>query len=57
MIFYNNKRSKDGSIVHSGDNTTGEGAGDDETIICNLNKVSPHIDSIWPIITIYTNGK
>jgi tellurium resistance protein TerD len=31
-IFYNNKTSPDGSVVYGGDNRTGDGAGDDETI-------------------------
>jgi tellurium resistance protein TerD len=29
FIFYNNKVSADGSVVHQGDNTTGAGDGDD----------------------------
>ena len=32
QVFYNQLSSEDGSVVHSGDNTTGEGSGDDETI-------------------------
>ncbi|MBA4052174.1 MAG: chemical-damaging agent resistance protein C, partial [Erythrobacter sp.] len=32
FVFYNNKTSPDGAVVYSGDNRTGEGAGDDETI-------------------------
>jgi len=31
-VFFGSLRSKDGGIIHAGDNTTGEGAGDDETI-------------------------
>ena len=30
FVFYNNPRSPEGTIVHTGDNTTGDGAGDDE---------------------------
>jgi stress response protein SCP2 len=35
--------SQDGAIKHSGDNLTGEGSGDDETIFINLNKVSEKV--------------
>lgn len=31
-VYYGQKTSKDGGVIHSGDNLTGEGAGDDETI-------------------------
>jgi len=31
-VFYSKKRSTDGAIIHYGDNLTGEGSGDDETI-------------------------
>ena len=36
FIFFNNLRSPDGSIEHKGDNTDGEGEGDDEQIDVNL---------------------
>ncbi|MBW8901655.1 MAG: TerD family protein, partial [Massilia sp.] len=32
FVFYNNLKSVDGSVVHSGDNRTGAGEGDDETV-------------------------
>ena len=35
-VWYGKKRSSCGAIQHSGDNTTGAGKGDDETIIINL---------------------
>jgi tellurium resistance protein TerZ len=57
QVFFNQKRSKDGSIIHSGDDTTGDGAGDDETIQIFLDKVHQSVDTIWPVITIYTPGK
>jgi len=31
-VYYSRKISKDKAIIHSGDNLTGEGSGDDETI-------------------------
>ena len=39
FIFYNQLQSKDGSVVHQGDNRTGEGDGDDEVVgstVCSL---------------------
>jgi tellurium resistance protein TerD len=52
FIFYNNKTSSDGSVVHNGDNRTGEGAGDDETIDIDLNKVPADIDKVAIAVTI-----
>ena len=36
FVFFNNKQTPDSTIVHTGDNRTGEGAGDDEAINVNL---------------------
>ncbi len=52
FVFYNNLESLDGSIRHSGDNRTGEGNGDDETIYINLAKVDPVIQEIVFVATI-----
>ncbi len=52
FIFYNNKTSSDGSVVHNGDNRTGEGTGDDETIDIDLNKVPADIDKVAIAVTI-----
>ena len=41
FVFYNNLVSADGSVVHTGDNRTGEGDGDDESIKIDLAKISP----------------
>ena len=38
-IYFNNKRGLGGSVVHFGDNTTGQGQGDDEIIQVNLERV------------------
>ena len=35
FVFFNNKQDPNGAVVHSGDNLTGAGDGDDEQI--NLN--------------------
>jgi tellurium resistance protein TerD len=53
FIFYNNLKSTDGSIVHAGDNTTGGGDGDDETISVNLVAVPADIDKVSLAVTIH----
>ena len=53
FIFYNNLKSTDGSIVHSGDNLTGAGDGDDETVTIELGKVPADVDKIVVGVTIH----
>ena len=53
FIFYNNLKSADGSIVHSGDNTTGAGEGDDEFVTIDLSKVPADIDKVVLGVTIH----
>jgi tellurium resistance protein TerD len=53
FIFYNQTKSPDGSVEHTGDNTTGAGEGDDETIKVNLAAVPPEIDKIAISVTIH----
>jgi len=52
FIYYNNLTSPCGAIVHQGDNRTGEGDGDDEEILIDLEKVTPEIDKIVFTVTI-----
>ena len=53
FVFYNNLKSSDGSVEHTGDNTTGEGEGDDEVIKVNLPGVPPQVDKIVFPVSIY----
>ena len=53
FVFFNNLKSEDGSVVHQGDNLTGDGDGDDEVIIVELDKVDPRIQEILFVVTIY----
>jgi tellurium resistance protein TerD len=53
FIFYNNKTSECSSIVHLGDNKTGEGAGDDEAITVDLAKVPAEISKFVVAVTIH----
>ena len=53
FVFFNNLKSPDGSIEHTGDNLTGEGDGDDEVIKVDLAAVPANIDSIVFPVSIY----
>ncbi|GGF91781.1 chemical-damaging agent resistance protein C [Rhodococcoides trifolii] len=53
FVFFNNLKSPDGSIEHTGDNTTGEGDGDDEVINVELSAVPPNIETINFPVSIY----
>ena len=53
IAFYNNATTRDGSVVHLGDNTTGSGTGDDETITVDLDRVHRQIDTIFLLVTSY----
>jgi tellurium resistance protein TerD len=53
FVFFNNLRSPDGSIEHSGDNLTGEGEGDDEVINVDLAATPQAITSIFFPVSIY----
>lgn len=53
FIFYNNLKSSDGSVTHTGDNRTGEGEGDDESLIIELNRVPQEVTKIVFVVTIH----
>ena len=53
FIFYNQLRSPDGSVEHTGDNRTGAGAGDDEVIKVDLSRVPAYVDKIAFTVTIH----
>ena len=53
-VFFNQLTSKDGAIHHTGDNLTGAGDGDDETMMVNLPAVSPAVQNIVFVITSYS---
>ena len=46
LAFYNNLETRDGSVVHQGDNQTGKGRGDDESLSVDLSKVYERVDTI-----------
>lgn len=53
LAFYNNLRTRDGSVEHLGDNLTGRGEGDDEVLVVDLTRVHPKIDSIVFMVSSY----
>jgi len=52
FIFYNQLQSVDGAVVHQGDNRTGEGDGDDEQVLIDLDRVSPDVERVVIVVTI-----
>ncbi len=52
FVFYGQRSSPDNSILHSGDNKTGQGDGDDEIIHITLSKVNPSVSKIVFVVTI-----
>ena len=53
FVFYNNLKSPDGSVVHTGDNLTGDGDGDDESIKIDLSKINPTATELCFVVTIH----
>ncbi|MFJ3787040.1 TerD family protein [Kitasatospora sp. NPDC090091] len=53
FVFYNNLKSPEGSVEHQGDNLTGDGEGDDEVVLVNLDLVPPQVDKVVFPVSIY----
>lgn len=53
FVFFNNLQGGNGSVVHTGDNLTGEGDGDDEQIKIDLSKIPAEVEKIAFTITIH----
>lgn len=53
FIFFNNLKSDDGSVEHTGDNRTGEGDGDDETVNVDLSKLAADVQKVIFCATIH----
>ncbi len=56
FIFYNQLKSADGAVEHTGDNRSGQGDGDDESILVDLSKVASDVDKIAITVTIHDGG-
>lgn len=53
FVFFNNLQSPEGTIVHTGDNLTGEGDDDDEVINIDLANTPPTVESVFFPVSIY----
>ena len=53
IAFYNNLQTRDGSVVHLGDNLTGRGEGDDEVVTVDLPRVYDKVDTIVLLVSSY----
>lgn len=53
FVFYNNNKSPDEAVIHTGDNLTGEGSGDDEQIKVDLTKINDAAKEICIVVTIH----
>ena len=53
FIFYNNLSHPSESVIHTGDNLTGEGEGDDEQLIVDFSKIPSYVHKIGITVTIH----
>lgn len=54
VVWFKQLQSRDGSIVHTGDNRTGAGAGDDEQIIVDLSRVPAEVATLVFVVNSFT---
>lgn len=57
FVFYNNLKGPNESVIHQGDNRTGDGDGDDEQIYIDLDLVPDNIEKIAITVTIHEADK
>jgi len=53
LAFFNHLQTRDGSVVHLGDNISGRGEGDDEQIAIDLGRVYPRVDTMLFLVSSY----
>ncbi|CAA9201642.1 TerD family protein [Flavobacterium collinsii] len=53
FVFYNNLTSPDDAVIHTGDNLTGDGDGDDEQVKIDLTKINSAVKEICVVVTIH----
>ena len=54
VVWFRQLRSKDGSVTHSGDNRTGDGDGDDETIRVDLGRLPASVTDLVFVVNSFT---
>ena len=57
FVFFNNLTNPTGSVASGGDNLTGAGAGDDETITVDLSKLPAEAQEVHFAVTIFDASK
>lgn len=55
IVYFGHLQHQSGAIIHTGDNLTGEGEGDDEQIIVNFDKLPQDYDKIVFVVNIYNS--
>jgi stress response protein SCP2 len=56
-VWFMSKKGDKGNVRHSGDNLTGEGEGDDETIVVDLQKLSSNVQSLVFVVNSFSGQK
>ena len=54
VVYFGNLNSDCKSVIHTGDNLTGDGDGDDEQLIVDLNKVPSNVEEILFVVNIFS---
>jgi tellurium resistance protein TerZ len=54
QVWFGQLKSKDGALVHLGDNLTGAGEGDDESIVVDLTAVHPAVQALVFVVNSYS---
>lgn len=54
QVWFNQLRSKDGAVQHTGDNLTGAGEGDDESVVVDLGALSPTVTTLVFVVNSFT---
>ncbi len=57
FVFYNNLSTPNGAVVHKGDNRSGAGEGDDESVLVDLGKIEAEAAEISFIVTIHEGAE
>lgn len=53
FVFYNNPTDPSGAVTHQGDNRTGAGSGDDESVVIDLGLMVPNAAKVTFVVTIH----
>jgi len=56
-VFFGRLESEEHGIRHTGDNLTGEGEGDDEQIVVQLDHIGEKVRQVFFVVNIYTSGR